>query len=324
MCTRSKGSGETTEPEMLLRLAMEELRQLREDRVLHQQRQDEFVTMLQTRDEELRELRERISQLSRSNNISTTNDLLPGTTHSGLGYRLKPDVFDGEVPLREFLSQFEFIANANGWSDSIKTVALAACLRGKARSVLDGIAEIGSVTFSELKSKLELRFGEGHSAQSYYFQFTNRRQKFGEDFVTLGTDLERLVRLAYPECSLEVREKIACAQFISALTDGFIKRTLQLEGVNSLKAAVERSVAIKVIQSNSFSRKNEGRLSEKNNFVRENINKGEEKGAREGKEFKKGNFRNSLGNSSKECWQCGAIGHFRFECPSLKNEEKGN
>jgi len=105
-------------------------------------------------------------------------------------------------------------------------LALAACLRGRARSVLDGIAEIGSVTFTELKSKLELRFGEGHSAQSCYFQFTNRRQKFGEDFVTLGTDLKRLVRLAYPECSLEVREKIACAQFISALTDGFIKHTL--------------------------------------------------------------------------------------------------
>jgi len=57
--------------------------------------------------------------------------------------------------------------------------------------------------------------------------------------------------------------KIACAQFISALTDGLIKRTLQLEGVNSLKAAIERSVAIKVIQQNSFSRGNESCSREK-------------------------------------------------------------
>jgi len=35
------------------------------------------------------------------------------------------------------------------------------------------------------------------------------------------------MRLAYPEYSLEVQKKIACAQFISALTDDFIKR---LEG----------------------------------------------------------------------------------------------
>jgi len=76
-------------------------------------RQEEFATMLQSRDEELRNLRERISQLSHSNNISTTNDLLSGTMHSGLGSKFKPDVFDGDVPLREFLSQFEFIVNAN-------------------------------------------------------------------------------------------------------------------------------------------------------------------------------------------------------------------
>jgi len=48
------------------------------------------------------------------------------------------------------------------------------------------------------------------------------------------------MRLAYSECFLEVREKIACAQFISALTEGFIKRILQLEGVNSLKVTIER------------------------------------------------------------------------------------
>jgi len=81
------------------------------------------------------------------------------------------------------------------------------------------------------------------------------------------------VRLAYPEYSLEVREKIACAQFISTLTDSFIK--------------VERSVAIKVIQKNSFSRRNESCFRETNNFVRENINKRGEKGKREGKEIRK-------------------------------------
>jgi len=187
MCTRSKEGVEATDPEMLLRMAMEELRQIREERILQQQRQEEFATMLQSRDEELRNLRERILQLSHSNNISTTNDLLSGTMRSGLGYKLKPDVFDDDVSLREFLPQFEFIANANDWSDLVKTVTLAACLQGRTRFVLDGIAEIGSVTFTELKSKLELRFGKEHSAQSNYFQFTNRRQKFGEDFVTLGS-----------------------------------------------------------------------------------------------------------------------------------------
>jgi len=42
------GGVEATDPEMLLRMAMEKLRQLREERVLQQQRQEEFASMLQS------------------------------------------------------------------------------------------------------------------------------------------------------------------------------------------------------------------------------------------------------------------------------------
>ncbi|EFN68511.1 hypothetical protein EAG_02172, partial [Camponotus floridanus] len=60
-----------------------------------------------------------------------------------------------------------------------------------ARSVLDGIFEIENLKFKDLKSKLELRFGEGHLAQIYYTQFTNRKQRNSEDLASLGADLER-------------------------------------------------------------------------------------------------------------------------------------
>jgi len=36
-----------------------------------------------------------------------------------------------------------------------------------------------------------------------------------------------------------------------------VRRTLQLEGLTSLRAAIERAMAVKVIQENSFSRKQE-------------------------------------------------------------------
>jgi len=91
---------------------------------------------------------------------------------------------------------------------------LAVCLRGGARFVLEGIAEIDLVSFTELKAKLELRFEKEHSVQSYYFQFINRRQKFGQDFVTLSTDLERLARLIYPECSFEVIRLLVRSLFL--------------------------------------------------------------------------------------------------------------
>jgi len=130
-----------------------------------------------------------------------------------------------------------------------------------------------------------------------------------------------------------VRDKIACAQFIAALSDGFLKRTLQLENITSLKTAVERAMAVKVIQENSFS-KNKFNQNDNNNkynkFNKFNKQKNEEniKNEEEGnkKKFvnnKNNRFqRNKFNHQKKECWQCGAERHFRSECPSL-TENKG-
>jgi len=57
-------------------------------------------------------------------------------------FKFKPGNFDGTVPLREFLTQFDLIARKNAWPDSVKTVALASNLKRKAHVVLDGIFEI--------------------------------------------------------------------------------------------------------------------------------------------------------------------------------------
>ncbi|KYN08831.1 hypothetical protein ALC57_19067 [Trachymyrmex cornetzi] len=148
----------------------------------------------------------------------------PPAFRGQMGVKLKPDIYEGNVPLREYLAQFNLIARANRWEDDTKTAILASCLRGRARAILENIQNLENLQFEELKSKLEMRFGETQTLQSYYSQFTNRRQKFGESIASLGSDIERLSQSAYPECSDTVRDKIAGTQFISALSDGFVKR----------------------------------------------------------------------------------------------------
>lgn len=184
----------------------------------------------------------------------------------------------------------------------------------KARLLLDSCVDGNEpLTFAELKAKLELRFGESELAQSYYLQFTNRKQLPGEDFAALGAELEHLYRKAYPECTHEVRDKIACSQFVAAMSDGFVKRSLQVEGVTSLRTAIERAKTLKLIDKNSFS----GR--------RENISRGcdsepsavsSKKGERESKVALKSQCSGGgEARRTKECWKCGKIGYFRSECP---------
>jgi hypothetical protein len=307
LCTRSSGDaferttedvvertmeGEATGTTELLRATLEELRIMKEERIRFQQREEELCERL------------RRAQQGQSFTNSNLN------VEDNIGFKLKPDIFDGSAPLREFFIQFRLLARVNNWSDSVKVAVLASCLRGKARSVLDGITELENLQFSELESRLELRFGESRSAQSFYTQFVNRKQRFGEDIPTLGADLERLSRLVYPECSTVVQDKIACSQFVAALSDNFIKRTLQLEGIISLRSAIERAMAIKVIKENSFSK-----FSEKSKFLQKSM---EEKES-DIKFSKTRNFkeREKFSRKDIECWQCGSKGHFRSECPSF-------
>ncbi|XP_077282315.1 uncharacterized protein LOC143908505 [Temnothorax americanus] len=237
-----------------------------------------------------------------------------------LGYKLKPDTYDGTTPLQEYFSQLSLIARANHWDDATKTIALASSLRGKARSVLETVQDVERLDFAELKTKLELRFGEGRQSQNYYVVFTSRKQKFGEDLATFGSEIDKLSRLAYPECPYELRDKIACAQFITAVSDNFIRRALQMEGITSLILAVERAKALKVIQGDNSERYREN-LNK--NFVKKgdgNLVKNEErdvggKTEERNKEGKgpKGNWRGSKFGAGR-----GSVG--RAEKPGISGQ----
>jgi len=354
--TRKRLRPETTEftPEStVLQSVLREIRQLREEQA---RREAEMAARERQRDEELQQLR---IQLSRSYNISpdalreidaaasgdaivtaqSVNTIVSGgacvasrganadasaDVQVEFGLKLKPDTYDGTVPLREFFAQFELIARASHWNEMTKTVSLASCLRGKARAVLESVEDPMNLNYADLKSKLELRFGEGHLSQNFYSSFTSRKQKVGEDFASFGSDLERLCRLAYPEGTFALRDKIACSQFISGLVDNFIKKTLRLEGINSLKTAVVRARAIKEIQEECYDRgRGNSNFSRRNFFEKRNQGDKkieEEKEGENGSKGVKNAFRkNKINDSSrKECWLCGKQGHFRFECPNRK------
>lgn len=334
--TRSQtpASGSETDPQRAILL---ELEQNRKERRLEQER---MRKEMEERDAEIQQLRGQIIELSRSNISFNLNECNVRRNEIGnnaldrIGYKLKPDIFDGSGSLREYFIHFDLIARANCWTQNDKVLILASCLRGKARSVLECISNIETLKFEELKSKLELRFGEGQLSQAFYTQFTSRKQKFGEEISALGSDIERLSRLAYPECDSEIREKIACAQFINALSDGFIRRTLQIEGLTSLKLALERAKTLKIIQENNSFRKD---LREKDfykskqdneRFNNKRYNREEGETEREKKNYKfnkpKTNFNFKANDQErkfeKECWQCGKKGHFRFDCPTLRKE----
>lgn len=67
---------------------------------------------------------------------------------ASLRYKLNLDTFG---TLREFFSQFDLIARTNCWSETTKTIALALCLRGKARTVLEMVENLENLEYAKLK-----------------------------------------------------------------------------------------------------------------------------------------------------------------------------
>ncbi|KAL6256709.1 hypothetical protein P5V15_011636 [Pogonomyrmex californicus] len=108
-----------------------------------------------------------------------------------------------------------------------------------------------------------------------------------------------------------------------------------MERHTSLRVAMERAIAVKIIKENSFpkfqERDRKGKISFEFGHERNFLNKGEIF-ARDYKQNrgKFSNFNSKQKETSgpkreaNECWQCGAKGHFRTECLSLVNSGKGN
>lgn len=149
-------------------------------------------------EEKVKELQKTILQLSRYqipdpqtrtsplNNIDTLmSQMAPERQMTdNLQKRQTDDNFDGTESLGDHLIKCKYVTQSNGWTDKVESTA----------SVSDVFQEQVGIKFAEMKDQLELRFQERHCAQTYYTRFMNRRQKPGEDFVTLATDLDRLSR----------------------------------------------------------------------------------------------------------------------------------
>ena len=108
-------------------------------------------------------------------------------------------------------------------------------LRSKVRAVLESVQNLENLQFEGLKSKLEMRFGSSQFLQNYYSRI--ERRNLGKsnyclfEFRYRETSITHIQNgLTYPDL---IRDKVACAQFVSALSNDFVKRAFQMEGITS-------------------------------------------------------------------------------------------
>ena len=137
--------------------------------------------------------------------------------------KIKPQNYNGATDFDEFLAQFEVVSELNGWLYREKSLYLASCLTGDARSLFSELDYEGKRDYNTLVEKLAGRFGSENRSEIFRTQLKSRARNKGETIPELAQAIKKLVRQAYPGVGKDVIEILSIDHFIDALSDSDIR-----------------------------------------------------------------------------------------------------
>ena len=180
----------------------------------------------------------------------------PGARSSGDSHRQiqRPGSFDGRSSCDAYHTQFEMLARINRWKEEEKATYLAVSLKGPALTVLNNIPADSLYRYDALVSALETRFGSAHQAELHRVRFKARSRRRDEDLPELAEDIERLVRLAYPQTTQTMLDLLAKDQFVDSLPDEDMRLRIRQSRPESLREALRMVVELESFQQASRQR----------------------------------------------------------------------
>ena len=129
----------------------------------------------------------------------------------------RPEPYDGETDWFEYAVMFDQYAECMGWDQRTKAAMLGFCLRGPARSVFVSLPAELRTDYEALRNALGQNFSPREQVHLFQAELKSRQRKQGESLTTLGRDIARLVRYAYPTADNNTREIIGVNAFLDAL-----------------------------------------------------------------------------------------------------------
>ena len=121
---------------------------------------------------------------------------------------------------------------------------LAVSLKEAAVNVLNGIPTDKVYDYDTLLAALEACFGNGHQAELNRMKLKNRVRKREEGLTELAEDVEKLIRLAYPDADPAMMEVLGIDHFIDALHEEEMRLKLRQSRPKTLREAVQTALEL--------------------------------------------------------------------------------
>jgi len=257
----------------------------------------------------------------------------------------RPVPFERKTAWDAYRVQFELLAEINGWNDAEKATYLAISLRGPAATVLTNLPPEQRLSYAALTTALETRFGTTHQVELNRMRLKSRMRRREEGLAELAGDIERLVRLAYPDATEPMVEVLAKDQFVDALPEEEMRLRIRQHKPASLRDALAIALELESCQLASRQRAKyvkEAWLEEQPvQSQQSEIGGGRAERAttdvlqqlvdvlRQCTQEMKGSSRLSSGRNEGRptdvatvvCWECRERGHRRRQCPRLRKQK---
>ena len=215
---------------------------------------------------------------------------------------MKPKPFEGRTPWEDYQKYFERLADVNEWGVEDMRRFLLISLSDMAQQYVDDLADAEMLSYGELCEALAHRFGATRDASLHRATLRARVRKREEDLYTLGQEVRRLVRLAYPGGG-PASAVIEVESFVNAIPSRKLKEAIYASNPRTIDAAVQVGVRMEAF------------------FKMEQGGRGHDSSLRqlfevEGEEGMLFAIRQGEGTAKRICWGCWEEGHFRRDCPT--------
>lgn len=128
------------------------------------------------------------------------------------GLPVKPEPYSGSEDWEEYISHFTLCSEVGKWSEQERVLALAASLRGPARTFYISLPKEEKYNYTTLVNDLSQGFGSSRQQSRWVSRLEDRKRKQDELIASLGDDLRQMSQRAHPNLDARAQEALALNQ----------------------------------------------------------------------------------------------------------------